>query len=256
MWTRKLDGGDQSPFGSRAITMPDPPAPEMWSPVRNVVKMASPLAFWMTLGGIFKSALDSFDGPGDTGWPGEGGWPYRGGSKLPLVRASDGEALQDARHLAHSSSTPVGQKASEPSLFVEFVDGLARFHHQVVESAGPRRISWMRSALRWVARVEMQPGRPRLAAPGAPGGGGKYWPWDELGRGGRLGPLLGFETMRIVLEAVAAGSHDAEAAGAPRGRGDTVEMSEEAQGRRILLIGGRATCDAGGLSVVVGILAR
>jgi len=63
--TRKPDGGDQEPSGKRAMTMPEPLAPEMCSPVRNVVKIASPAAVSMALGGILTSTFGLPLGPGE-----------------------------------------------------------------------------------------------------------------------------------------------------------------------------------------------
>lgn len=52
------DGGDQLPSAVRPTKMPDPPAPETHSPVRIVVKMASPFAFRMTYGTSTYSEVD------------------------------------------------------------------------------------------------------------------------------------------------------------------------------------------------------
>jgi hypothetical protein len=57
VWSNMPDGGLHSPSSFLAIKTPDPPAPEIQSPVRIVVKMARPSAFCMTFSGIFLSTL-------------------------------------------------------------------------------------------------------------------------------------------------------------------------------------------------------
>jgi hypothetical protein len=57
------DGADQDPSSVLATKTPEPPAPEIQSPVRIVVKMARPTAFSMTLWGIFFRTFCAFFGP-------------------------------------------------------------------------------------------------------------------------------------------------------------------------------------------------
>lgn len=73
VWTRNPEGGDHLPEGKRAITTPEPPAPEMCRPVRKVVKIARPWADWITEGGILTSAWDGEPPPGR----GDGGFDER-----------------------------------------------------------------------------------------------------------------------------------------------------------------------------------
>lgn len=46
------EGGDQLPSGRRAMSTPEPVAPETWKPARAVVNIARPTARLMTLEGM------------------------------------------------------------------------------------------------------------------------------------------------------------------------------------------------------------
>jgi hypothetical protein len=49
--------GNLHPSACRTISMPLPPAPEIWNPVRKTVNIASPLACCRAFGGTLNSAL-------------------------------------------------------------------------------------------------------------------------------------------------------------------------------------------------------
>lgn len=72
VWTRNPEGGDHLPEGRRATTTPEPPAPEMWRPVRKVVKIARPWADCITDWGILTRTVGLVLGPGEREGEGRG----------------------------------------------------------------------------------------------------------------------------------------------------------------------------------------
>lgn len=106
-------GADQSPFGSLAMTRPEPARAESRKPALATVKMAKPLACWRTGRGPARGELHQPRGAaGEAGDRGRDG-PERGMTwSRPLLAPSTNELTREKRQ-ALALRQPVWARATE-----------------------------------------------------------------------------------------------------------------------------------------------